>query len=47
MIEFLWFGLAIVIGTYLTSYLGYTLMQMSAAKLSFKLRARYLASLMR
>ena len=47
MMEFLGIGIAIVVGTYITSYLGYTLMQMSAAKLSFKLRARYLASLMK
>lgn len=47
MIEFVGYGLAIVIGTYVTSYLGYALMQMSSAKLSFKLRAKYLASLMK
>ena len=34
-------------GTYFTTYLGYSLMQISAERLSFRLRARYLDSLMK
>ena len=33
--------------TYLFSYLGYAMMQISAERLSFRLRARYLRSLMK
>ena len=37
----------ICIATYITSYVGYACMQISAERLSFKLRARYLSSLMK
>lgn len=45
--EFLWVIVAIAIGIYVTSYLGYSLMQISAERVSFKLRAKYLASLLK
>ena len=44
---FIWGVIAICIATYFTSYIGYACMQISAERLSFKLRARYLASLMK
>lgn len=47
MRDFIWIIAAICVATYITSYLGYALMQISAERLSFKLRARYLASLMK
>jgi len=47
MIEFIWMLVSVSVAVYITSYLGYALMQISAERLSFKLRARYLASLMK
>lgn len=47
MLAFLWIIVVISIASYITSYLGYAWMQISAERLSFKLRAKYLASLMR
>lgn len=47
MINFIGSVVAISIATYVTSYLGYALMQISSERLSFKLRARYLGSLMK
>ena len=44
--SFIWGVIAICIASYFTSYIGYACMQISAERLSFKLRARYLASLM-
>ena len=45
--DFLWIIITIAIAVYFTSYLGFSLMQISAERVSFKLRARYLASLMK
>lgn len=39
--------IAICVLTYFATYGGYALMQISAERLSFKLRARYLANLMK
>ena len=47
MINFIGSVVAISIATYVASYLGYALMQISSERLSFKLRARYLGSLMK
>ena len=47
MIDFIPWVIVIALGTYLSNWLGYSLMQISAERLSFKLRARYLDSLMR
>lgn len=47
MISFIGTVTAISIATYVTSYLGYALMQISSERVSFKLRARYLSSLMK
>ena len=45
--EFIWGVVVICIATYITNYVGYACMQISAERLSFQLRARYLASLMK
>ena len=45
--EFIWMILVISAVIFLGGYLGYSLMQISAERVSFKLRARYLASLMK
>ena len=45
--DFLWIIVSISLAVYITGWLGYSLMQISAERLSFKLRARYLASLMK
>lgn len=47
MREFIAIMVVIVVATYVAAYLGYAWMQISAERLSFKLRSRYLASLMR
>ena len=47
MMDFIPWVIVIALGTYLSNWLGYSLMQISAERLSFKLRARYLDSLMR
>ena len=47
MIDFIYIVVIICVAAYFTGYLGYALMQISAEKLSFKLRARYLSALMR
>jgi len=47
MIGFLWVIALVSVITFFSSYLGYALMQISSERLSFKLRAKYLASLMR
>ena len=47
MISFIYAVVIICIAAYFTSYLGYALMQISAEKLSFRLRAKYLSSLMK
>ena len=47
MLSFIYAVVIICIAAYFTSYLGYALMQISAEKLSFKLRAKYLSSLMK
>ena len=45
--DFIWVILLICVATYVTSYLGYALLQISAERLSFKLRAKYLSALMK
>jgi len=47
MQDLIWKVVLICLATFITSYLGYSLMQISAERLSFKLRAKYLASLMK
>ena len=47
MRDFIWGVVVICLATYFFSYIGYACMQISAERLSFKLRARYLSSLMR
>mmetsp|Transcript_28356 Transcript_28356/g.37857 ORF Transcript_28356/g.37857 Transcript_28356/m.37857 type:complete len:103 (+) Transcript_28356:225-533(+) len=47
MLDFIWVIAVISVGTFFTSYLGYSFMQISAERLSFKLRALYLSSLMK
>ena len=42
MRDFIWAIALICVATYLCSYLGYSSMQISAERVSFKLRARYL-----
>ena len=39
--------ITVSLAIFITSYLGYALLQIAAEKVSFKLRARYMASLMR
>ena len=47
MRDFLW-GIAVIcVATYVCSYIGYSRMQISAERVSFKLRARYLSTLMK
>ena len=45
--EFIWIICLIACTVFFTSYLGYSMLQISAERVSFKLRARYLASLMK
>ena len=47
MRDFIWAIALICVATYLCSYLGYSSMQISAERVSFKLRARYLSNLMK
>ena len=45
--DFVWMILGISAIIFIGGYLGWSLMQMSAERVSFKLRARYLSSLMK
>ena len=47
MINFIPVIVAVSAGTYIFAYLGYALMQISSERVSFKLRALYLGSLMK
>ena len=47
LIDFIPIMASIVIATFIAAYLAYALMQISAERLSFKLRAMYLAGLMK
>ena len=47
LLDFLPVIIVLIIATFLCAYLGFALMQISAERLSFKLRARYLAALMK
>ena len=47
MTQFVIVCVVISVSTFVTTYLGYALMQISAERLSFRLRARYLNSLMK
>ena len=47
MIDFIYAVVIICVAAYVTAYLGYAFMQISAEKLSFKLRAKYLQALMK
>ena len=47
MRDFIWAIALICVATYFCTYIGYASMQISAERVSFKLRARYLANLMR
>ena len=46
MMDALYIIIGVSIATFIFNYLGYALMQMSAERLSFKLRAKYLRALM-
>ena len=45
--ESLWIFSVITVAIFITGYAGYSLMQISAERVSFKLRAHYLSSLMK
>ena len=47
LLDFLWFMILICVLTFVTAYLGYTLMQTSAERVSFRLRAKYLSGLLK
>ena len=47
LLDFLWFMILISVLTFVTSYLGYALMQISAERVSFRLRAKYLSGLLK
>lgn len=47
MNDFIWQICAISVATFLASYLGYALLQISSERLAMKLREKYLTALMR
>ena len=47
LMDEIWFMIIVSVLTFLFSYAGYALMQISAERLSFRLRARYLSALLK
>ena len=47
LLDFLWFIILAMVTIFVCIYLGYALMQISAERVSFRLRAKYLSGLLK